>query len=128
MDDWQPISRGRPNVVGVDPRQPGRLDVRIPLVGSVNGEWTRVFEAPAGVTVPPPKVQGGGEGPEARISPPDSQLEAYVADVDERIARANREYERAIWPQIQEAKAAAAAEVEATARRLEDARRRAETL
>lgn len=124
IETWQPVTRGKVHVAGPDPRQPGHLDVRIPLIGSQPSEWVREFEAPARTAVPAPKVKGF----EALISPPDSQLEAYVADVDRRIAYANTEFQLRILPQIQAALAQARAERATETERIESARRRAEGL
>jgi hypothetical protein len=100
MSDWLPIKRKSVKVEGVDPEAPGLLDVYIELSETPPPEWEDYFRNPVGVEVSmsmhPPRLEGG----DVHIRPPDKELKAYVAHVDQRIKAANERYEREVLPKF----------------------------
>ena len=126
--EWEPIERGRPEVDGVDPDYEGLLRVRIDLSRRPSREWAEFFLNPVGVGISlsmhPPELSGSS----ISIRPPDTELETYVAHVDERIEAANERYEQEVLPTLRRAAETRAGEEEERTRRLEDAKKRAEDL
>ena len=125
---WRPIARGTPDVRGVHSEHSGLLIVRIDLEPAPDEAWAQFFQSPSGVGISlgmhPPRLMGRS----IEITPPDNQIEAYVAHVDERIAAANAFYEREVLPRIAAKKAAADQAEKERASRLESARQRAASL
>lgn len=126
--DWKPITRGKPEVKGVNSEYSGLLDVAIPLEGDIDINWSQFFENPVGVPIPlsmhPPKLTGRT----VYIRPSDEEVEAYVKHVDERIAAANARFQTEVLPKIQQMEQRDRADREERQRRIEDARRRLENL
>jgi hypothetical protein len=123
-DDWTPIRRGEPRVLGVHPQYSGLLRIEIRLDPSPPVGWAQGFSSPRGVGIPismhPPEIRGGS----IYITPPDDEVEKYVAHIDERIAAANRVYQDEVMPDLRrraERDAAAKAEEQ---RRITDAQQR----
>ena len=126
--EWKPIQREKPEVDRVDPDYEGLLRVRIDLNRQPPSEWARYFLNPIGVGISlsmhPPELFGST----ISIRPPDNELAAYVAHVDERIEAANERYKREVVPALRKAAEEEAREEEGRGKRLEDARKRAEDL
>lgn len=126
--EWQPITRGKPEVEGIDPDASGLLIVTIPLEPEPDHVWAQFFTSPVGV-----EMSFAMHAPEisyrsVRIRTPDAELEQYVAHVDERIRSANERYEREVLPELKREREAADAAAADEASRLDAARRRAEDL
>lgn len=126
--DWKPITRGKPQVKGVNSEYSGLLDVAIPLEGDIDINWAEFFENPVGVSISlsmhPPKLSGRT----VYIRPPDEEVEAYVKHVDERIAAANARFQTEVLPKIQQKEERDRADREERERRIEGVRRRLEDL
>jgi len=126
--NWTPIARENPEVRGIDPQAPGLLDVTIRLRPTPPREWVELFEHPPGVSISmamhPPRLSGAT----VRIRPPDDELEAYLAHVDQRIDAANREFEERFLPQIRARAAREAQNTEQERLRIEEAKRKAQDL
>src|SRR6266404_7135026 len=116
MDGWQAITRGQPEVDGVDADYPGLLNVRVPLSAYPPDEWQDFFLRPVGVGLSMSMHSPDLRGDEVVLRPPDSEVERYVKHVDERIVAANARYEAEVLPKrraaLQRADAAAAQEEE----------------
>ena len=99
---WEPITRGKPKVMGINAEGPGLLDVSVPLSSVPPPAWVQFFDSPpdvsVSVTIHPPRLSGR----EVFITPPDGQIREYVAQVDTRIGAANRMYEDIELPRLRE--------------------------
>lgn len=92
---WLPITRAHPDVVGIDPSDDSRLEVNVTLSTVPPVEWAERFTATdAGVEAPSLK------GKTVTLRPPDAELADHVADVDRRIADANRYFEQEVLPAV----------------------------
>lgn len=102
MSEWQSITRGAPEIVGLDEGGPGKDDVaRVEVTLSVVPpyEWTEYFRSPTGVTVPAdvrPTLARDG----LSFALPEPRLEGYVAVLDELIAQANERYRTNVLPRL----------------------------
>ncbi len=128
MAEWRPVGRGKPEIVGVNRQYPGLLDVRVTLDADPPDEWAAFFERPSGVPISlsmhPPTLTGRL----ISLRPSDSELESYIEHIDLRIDAANRHYETESLPRIR-ARELREASIQAEERaRIEDARRRADSL
>lgn len=127
MAKWVPITRGKPKVQDIDSKYKGLLDVRIILDRNPPAEWGQSFDYPSDVpfslSMHPPRR----EGSTITITPPDNELDAYVKQVDARIAHANERYEQRL-PEIDAARERDQRAHDEEQHRLADARRRAEKL
>src|SRR5687768_5797122 len=97
---WTPITRGQPDVLGVHPQWKGLLKVRIQLSRSPPSEWARFFMDAIGVSLPMNMHRPELYGAELMLRPPDSELDAYVQKIDERIGSANTQYEQLVLPRL----------------------------
>jgi hypothetical protein len=95
---WEPIHRGKPEVLGVNSADTARLDVRIALDVTPPAEWSAYFLSPMRLRVDPAMKAPEIDGQVIWIRPPDAELAAYVGHVDERIAGANQRYEEEVLP------------------------------
>jgi hypothetical protein len=127
MNAWEPVKRGKVNVRGFAPGLLGQeaLDVRISLSVPPPAQWAVFFSEPGTVDL---EIDARINGATVVVQPTDEMLEAYVAEVDRRIADSNVRYENEILPELQRSEDQRQAEVDERERRLEDARRRAEAL
>lgn len=96
---WLPITRDHPDVVGIDPSDDSRLEVNVSLSTVPPVEWAERFTATdagaaAGAEAPSLK------GKTVTLRPPDAELADHVADVDRRIADANRYFEQEVLPAV----------------------------
>src|SRR5688500_17357850 len=99
------VQRGKPNVRGPMPGSAGLLMVEVPLEPRTDEAWASIFggrtffDAPPGVTIAsgmhPPQLRGDS----VLLTPPDTEIEKYVAHLDERIAATNAEYEKRVRPE-----------------------------
>jgi hypothetical protein len=126
--EWQPITRDKPEVHGVNAQYPGLLDVSIRLSSYPDDAWSQFFLSPSGVGLPlsmhPPKLSGKA----IFIRPPDNEVEAYVRHVDERLDAANRYYENTVLPRLRAQREAERRASDEKQERLDAARRRIEEL
>jgi hypothetical protein len=130
--DWTRIEReGAPEVRGIHPRHPDRLDVVISLSGSPPGEWIRFLiasyqESPWKdiMDFPLPDVQADS----ILIAPKDEDLKGWVEGLDKRIEEANEFYEKQVLPQVQAKEKRKEAAEEGARRRVEEAKRQAKEL
>ena len=117
MTEWAKVGRGKIDVLGINREAPGSLNISIALTGTIQREWAQFFlhptDAPAALGTQAPTLSGGS----VKIYPPDDKIEAYIKDVDERIAAANARYETDVLAGIHEQE-----KVVADAKALEDAR------
>ncbi len=125
---WTPIKRGKVEVVGRHPQFSGLLQVRVPLTSTPPAEWQHAFNTGIDVIVSLSMHKPELRGREVWLRPPDAQLEAYVRSLDERIAAANTWFENNVLPQVQARTAREQTEADEEARRLAEARKRAEKL
>ena len=125
---WVPITRGKPDPIGVDEKYRGLLDVEIELSATPPPEWAESFlhpvKVPISMSMHPPRL----EGSTVIIKSPDNDLAAYVQHVDVRIAHANQGYEHKFLPAIDAARERDQRGHDEEQRRLAAARKRAETL
>jgi len=125
---WQPIERGKPEVLGIHPQYSGLLRVEIPLVGDVDGYWTACFKNPTGLGISlsmhPPKIYGNT----VEITPGDGDLESYLEHIDDRIDAANKYYRSHLLPEIEAEAGREDAERKRAEERLNAARQAAEGL
>ena len=91
---WLPITRDHPDVVGIDPGDDSRLEVQITLSTVPPVEWAERFTSTGAGDAPQLK------GKTATIRPADAELADRVADVDTRIAEANRYFETEVLPEV----------------------------
>jgi len=94
---WLPITRDHPDVLGIDPDDDSRLEVQITLSTVPPVEWAERFTTAGGDTDGPAPTL---KGKTATIRPVDAQLADEVADVDRRIAEANRYFETEVLPEV----------------------------
>jgi hypothetical protein len=126
---WDPISRGKPRVRGVNPQDSGLIDVEIDLSITPPPEWAQAFTNPPDVPISMgmhPPTLSGPRGVELQL--PDGELEAYVANIDARIAAANDYFERQVLPSLMAAEASAQRDEASAQARVDDVQRRAENL
>jgi hypothetical protein len=135
MAAWEPIKRaGHPDVKGVHPRHPNRLDVIVPLSARPPVEWERYFVGSYTDNPRRPFFRESGipapsiEGVSIRIVPLDNELEGWMKGIDASIEEANSFYERVVLPEVQRKEEAARQAEDERQRRVEEARRRAEEL
>ena len=125
--DWKPITRGKPEILGVNARYPGLLDVRVRLSSNPPPEWARLFKAPSGhVTVPGRTLNLSAATISVSLS--DDELGSHVAAIDERLRLANEEFARDVLPKIQAREEQKKREEEEKAARLAAARKKAQDL
>ena len=126
--NWQPIRRTNSEIIGRHSRYMGLLEVEIEISGDPPGEWAQAFQHPEGVGISlsmhPPRLSGAI----IYITPPDNEIESYVAHVDDRIRAANATYEKRYLPNILDREEARNQAAEEERLRLEDARRRLKKL
>ena len=120
--EWVPIERGKVEVLGTTGTK--LLDVRVHLNRAPEREWRQLFHNAILSTRHPPEL----EDTWARIRPPDNELEAYVEELDRRIALANEEYQQQVIPRLEHQAERERSEEEEKRRRTKNARRRAEEL
>jgi len=125
---WNRITRGKPRVRGINSRYPGLINVEIDLSATPPSEWAEAFDHPSGVSISMGMHPPERSGSTIRLMCPDSELEAYVANVDARIAAANDSFERQVLPSLEAAEASAQRDRAAAQARVADAQRRAENL
>src|SRR5262249_20959805 len=128
--EWKPIARERIAGENVDRHAEASelLEVRIRLSDEPPPDWVQAFERGFNTTTYLSMHPFRIEGDEVVITPPDNELEAYVASVDQRIAAANNWYETQVWPRIVQRQQVEQAREDAEAKRLADVRRRARDL
>lgn len=119
------VKRGEAKALGVDPEASGLLRVRVRLEPAPNREWTTLFiNGPSGpmwpISMHPPTLSGG----HVEMRPPDTELDAYIRELDDRIRATNEQYEREIAPRLKAAQDAKEAAKDAETKRIEDAQRR----
>jgi hypothetical protein len=126
--NWQPITRGKPQVRGVHPTYRGLLEVVVELDRRPPDGWAQCFDHPEGVgmslSMHPPRLSGGT----IYLMPPDGEVEQYMAHIDERIRAANTSYEQRILPQVRAAEVVKQQAADEEQRRLTEARRKLEGL
>ncbi len=122
--EWKPIERMKGSA---EPRRHPRdallLEVTVRLSRTPPPEWQDRFNYPSGhspLGEGAPKLDGGT----VSIAVEQGNEKAGIAVIDERIARANREYERDVLPEIRRQEEQAKSRAEDEKRRLEDARKR----
>jgi hypothetical protein len=125
---WEPIHRGKPEVLGVNVADTARLDVRISLDAAPPAEWSALFLSPTRLRVDPAMKAPEIDGQVIWIRPPDAELAAYVGHVDERIAGANQRYEQDVLPRLRIQQPRDLDTAAHQDQRVEQARRRAERL
>ncbi len=125
---WTPISRGKPQAKGSDPEYRRLLRIEVELSQVPPDGWEAEFNNPEGLSVSmsmhPPRLRGRT----VYLTPQDDQLEEYVKALDDRVAAANKGYERRILPRLQAAEQARRQADEEETRRREDAQRRLDKL
>ncbi len=126
--DWELVRREAPEVVGADPGDSARLQVRVPLSVPPPGEWASYFAAPPRVRLDPGIRAPVIDGASVWMSAPDAQLPAYMRQVDTRIAVANERYIDEVAPRIRVQQPRDLDAVGREERRLADARRQGATL
>jgi hypothetical protein len=124
MTSWVAIRRESiPDVKGISAEAPERLHVRLKLSTRPPAEWVHAFQ-----DVPSTKEVMTVHQNEIYLTPPDAELEGYVAEADERIEVANRSYETTVLPTLQAAQDKQHDEDADDRRRVDDAKHRAEKL
>jgi hypothetical protein len=117
------VTRGQPKVVGVDSEYAGLIQVHVYLEPAPDEHWAAIFRGPNGYGHPlsmhPPALYHD----RVELRPPDGEVEQYIAKLDERIRRANEQYERDVLPQLEAAREARRAATEQERQRLEAAQR-----
>lgn len=128
--DWRPITRSRVSDDAVErhPRAKGLLEVRIQLSEEPHPDWAQAFERGFGATINLSMHRFRLNGDEIVITPPDDELEAYVAEVDNRIAAANAWFEKEVLPRLTERERSEQARDDEETEKLANARRRARDL
>ena len=126
---WTRIVRsGKPRVKGINSQYSGLLDVEVDLKPTPSREWADFFSQPFAVptklSMHPPQLSGST----VLLMPPDGELDAYVANVDARIAAANDFFEAQVLPHLQAAEARAQEDKASEQTRVAEARRKAEEL
>jgi hypothetical protein len=123
------IEGGKPELVGSDPEHPGLLEIQMPLEPVADISWCRIFnEIPPGRVhlLNPHPPEAGSTAIAGKV--PDRFLEDYVAEIRERIAAANDQYNETIAPALKAAADEREREREREERRLEEARAKLEQL
>lgn len=126
---WSPITGGKVKVEGVDPQAVGLLRVSMLLTPNpVPRAWAEFFNSAVGVITSFSMHPITADLHVVQIRCADNEMEKYVAAARERIAAANEHYERLELPKIRLREEAEKAAADATAARLEAARKKAESL
>jgi hypothetical protein len=121
------IRIGTPKILGVDPKEPDLLQVRVPLSSSPDADWAAIFQTtiPPGVEMPVgmrrPELVHRSRFIELRVE--DAKLLEHVAVVREMVAATNALYASEIAKRNRLTEKERLAE-EGTVRRVEDAQRR----
>jgi hypothetical protein len=124
MTSWVAIRRDSvPDVRGISAEAPERLHVRLKLSTRPPAEWVHAFQ-----DVPSKKQVMTVHQNEIYLTPPDAELEVYVAEADERIQVANQSYEATVLPALQAAQDKRRDDDADDRRRIDDAKHRAQTL
>ena len=125
---WTPITRSKPDPKGVNSRYPGLLNVEVNLSRTPPSEWAEFFSQPFAVpmklSMHPPTLSGSI----VELMLPDDEFDAYIESLDARIAAANESFERHVLPEVEAAEARENERHRAEAKRMAEARRRADTL
>jgi hypothetical protein len=102
MNEWQPIARGAPQIVGLDEGGRDRDDtarVEVTLSAVPPFEWVEYFRAPNGVT-PPSDIRAVLAREQLSFSLPAPRLEEYMGVVDQLIGQANDRYATNVVPRL----------------------------
>ena len=92
-------TRGKPQVVGIDPEAPGLVQILVPLGQAPDSEWCAIFAGP-----PPGYGYSLGRHSPAlfhdriELRAPPEDVGDYIRDLDARMAATNAEYERTVRP------------------------------
>lgn len=129
---WNHIKRvGPPEVRGIHPKHPDRLEVVITLSDHPPDEWVRhVIGSYKENTLwqltqfPLPEVSGK----RLSFAPLDAELEDWVSSLDDRMQQANSFYETQVLPSVQAQEKAKKQAERSAEERVEDAKRRAQNL
>jgi len=102
MSEWQSITRGAPQIIGLDDGGRDRADiarVEVTLSSVPPFEWVEYFRSPNGVT-PPSDVRSVLAREHLTFSLPEPMLEDHMAVVDALIAQANDRYLTNVVPRL----------------------------
>ena len=129
-DEYQPISIGDREVVGIDPSASGLIRVRVGLTPTPSSEWWEIFErGPAGisysVTMHPPRRAGSAA---IDLRAPDAEIERYVEALRDRVSATNVQYESEVAPERQRRDEAEKADEEQRERRMRQAQQKLDEL
>jgi hypothetical protein len=118
-----PITRGTPDVIGIDPDYPGLLQVHVYLEPTPDQHWAAIFQSPSGYGHPLSMHRPVLTHDRVEMRPPDNEVTKYVEKLDERIRLTNEQWERDVLPQLEAARIAKRTAEETARKRVEDAKR-----
>ena len=121
MSDWESITRSAVTVTGLVDGSPELINVTVKLSATPPTAWATFFDHPVGVDA----AVGGSsrlDRDQVFITPADDEIPAFVAQVDARIAAANRYYEDDLLPKIAAAQAEISRKASEVLARLDAAR------
>jgi hypothetical protein len=125
MVEWEPVAMGEPQVKS-DPEHPAVVIVYVPLTGTADDVWTKIFNsgAPAGVShgtgLPFPRAEGSAVV--FRCPPADVEKQFDLAK--RWVEGTNAAYEREIVPELERRVQAVEDEAEERRKAVEEARKR----
>lgn len=121
MADWTPITRGDPEVHGVDREFPGLLSISVKLSAVPPRPWIDHFIfATTVLSMHPPRLSSDT----VWLRPPDAEVEQYMANLDQRIAAANQQFEANDLPRIRAEEARKQQQQDENQRRVREAQER----
>jgi hypothetical protein len=125
MVEWEPVAMGEPQVTS-DPEYPAMVIVYVPLTGTADEVWSKIFNSgpPAGVNhgIGLPFPQAQGTAVVFRCSPSDVEKQFDLAK--RWVEGTNATYERDIIPELHRRVQAAQNEAEERREAVEEARKR----